>query len=208
MNSVAPITARHVSLNTLPIDQQRGWHAMWCVIATEFMLFVCMFGSYYYLGTNRDWKNTETPPHLAYAIILLAILLMSSFVLGWGERQIKNGAVGTGRAALWITVGMGVVFVVLQCFEYIDHWKTLAPYSDSYGSIFYAITTLHAVHVIAGLLMLSYVGILPRYGETRGTPHHVYSTVALYWHFVDVVWILVVALLYVAPNLQGGAHGH
>jgi cytochrome c oxidase subunit III len=208
VNSVAPVTVRRVSLNTLPIDQQRGWHAMWCVIATEFMLFVCMFGSYYYLGANRNWKNTETPPHLAYAFILLAILGLSSVVLGWGERQVKIGAFGAARAALWITVGMGLVFVVLQCFEYIDHWKTLAPYSDSYGSIFYAITTLHAVHVIAGLLMLSYVGVLPRYGKTRGTPHRVYSTVALYWHFVDFVWVLVVALLYVAPNLQGGSHGH
>jgi heme/copper-type cytochrome/quinol oxidase subunit 3 len=56
--------------------------------------------------------------------------------------------------------------------------------------------------------MLAYVGILPRYGETRGTPHRVYSTVALYWHFVDLVWMLVVALLYVVPNLQGGSHGH
>jgi heme/copper-type cytochrome/quinol oxidase subunit 3 len=181
---------------------------MWCVIATEFMLFVCMFGSYYYLGTNRDWRNIETPPRLAYAFILLAILLLSSLVLGWGERQVKNGAFGLARAALWITVGMGLVFLVLQCLEYVNHWKTLAPYSDTYGSIFYAITTLHAVHVIAGLLMLSYVGILPRYGETRGSPHRVYSTVALYWHFVDFVWILVVALLYVVPNLQGGAHGH
>jgi heme/copper-type cytochrome/quinol oxidase subunit 3 len=181
---------------------------MWCVIATEFMLFVCMFGSYYYLGTNRHWNNTETPPKLTYAFILLAILLLSSVVLMWGERQVKNDAFGAARAALWITVGIGLAFVVLQCFEYIDHWKTLAPYSDSYGSIFYAITTLHALHVIAGLLMLSYVGILPRYGETRGTPHRVYSTVALYWHFVDFVWILVVALLYVAPSLQGGAHGH
>jgi heme/copper-type cytochrome/quinol oxidase subunit 3 len=197
-----------MALDTLPIDQRRGWHAMWCVIATEFMLFVCMFGSYYYLGTHRHWNNTETPPHLTYAFILLAILLISSLVLGWGERQVKNGSSGTGRAALWATVGMGLIFVVLQCFEYIDHWKTLAPYSDTYGSIFYAITTLHAAHVIAGILMLSYVGILPRYGETRGTPHLVYSTVALYWHFVDFVWIVVVALLYVAPNLQGGAHGY
>ena len=208
MSSVAPITARRVILNTLPIDQHRGWYAMCCVIATEFMLFVCMFGSYYYLGTNRHWNDTETPPHLSYALILLAILLLSSLVLGWGERQVKTGAYVAARSALWVTVAIGIAFVVIQCFEYVDHWKTLAPYSDSYGSIFYAITTLHAAHVVAGLLMLAYVGILPRYGETRGTPHRVYSTVALYWHFVDLVWMLVVALLYVVPNLHGGSHGH
>jgi heme/copper-type cytochrome/quinol oxidase subunit 3 len=96
----------------------------------------------------------------------------------------------------------------LQSFEYANHWKDLTPYSDSYGSIFYAITTLHAVHVVVGLLMLSYVGILPRYGKTVGSPHRVYGTVALYWHFVDVVWIFIVVLLYVVPNLQGIPYGH
>ena len=90
----------------------------------------------------------------------------------------------------------------------MDHWKTLAPYSDSYGSIFYAITTLHAAHVVAGLMLLAFVGVLPRFGETRGTPHQAYETIAMYWHFVDVVWILVVLLLYIIPNIQGHAYGH
>jgi cytochrome c oxidase subunit III len=189
-------------LATLPIDQQRGPNAMWALIATEFMLFVCMFGSYYYLGTNKNRWAIETPPSLKYPFVLLAILLASSFVLRWGEEQVKAERFGTGRLALWLTVLLGIVFLVLQGFEYADHWKNLAPYSDSYGSIFYTITSLHAAHVIVGLLMLAYVGILPRYGETRRSPHVPYATVALYWHFVDVVWIFIVLLLYVIPHFQ------
>jgi heme/copper-type cytochrome/quinol oxidase subunit 3 len=208
MSTVAQIPERGMVLSDLPIDQNRGRYAMWCLIATEFMLFVCMFGAYYYLGTNKDRWVHNLPPHLTYPLILLAVLLASSVVLGWGEIQVERKSFTAGRIALWITIGMGIAFLVLQYFEYADHWKQLTPYSDSYGSIFYAITTLHAAHVVAGLLFLTYVGIIPRYGDTRGSPHRAYQTVALYWHFVDLVWIFVVLLLYVIPSFQGSHYGH
>lgn len=210
MSTAAAISAqsppRYVSLRGLPIDQRRGEHAMWCVIVTEGMLFVCMFGAYYYLGTNKVRWADNLPPSLKYPFILLAILIGSSVVLEWGKRQVERRNFGAGRLALRITVFMGLVFLALQAFEYVDHWKTLAPFSNSYGSIFYAITTLHAAHVIAGLLLLAYVGVLPRFGETRNTPHRAYATVCMYWHFVDVVWVWVVLLLYVIPSFQGHAH--
>jgi cytochrome c oxidase subunit III len=159
-------------------------------------------------SANKDrWAN-ETPPVLIYAIILLIILLSSSAVLAWGEHQVKAERFPAGRAALWVTVLLGIGFLALQGFEYLSHWRMLAPYSDSYGSIFYVITSLHAAHVIVRLLLLMYVGILPRYGPTRRTPHHTYKTVALYWHFVDTVWILIVALLYIIPHFQAHLHGH
>jgi cytochrome c oxidase subunit III len=199
---------RDVPLDQFPIDQDRGEHAMWCVIATELMLFVCMFGSYYYLGTNKDRWAVDMPPSLKYPFFLLAILLASSVVLEWGKTRLERGAFATARAALWITVLIGIGFMILQAFEYADHWRKLTPQSDSYGSIFYAITALHGAHVIAGLLMLAYVGVLPRYGETRGSPHKPYRAVTLYWHFVDFVWIWIVLLLYVLPHFQAWGYGH
>jgi cytochrome c oxidase subunit III len=209
MSTVEQISSRPPSrnaLSNLPIDQRRGSDAMWCVIATEAMLFVCMFGAYYYLGTNKDRWGIEVPPSLKYPLILLVILIASSFVLEWGKNQVRRQNYGPGRMALWVTVAMGVVFLVLQTLEYISHWKTLAPYSDSYGSIFYAITTLHALHVVAGLLLLAYVGVLPQIGDSRRTPHRPYQTVTMYWHFVDIVWVWVVLLLYVIPHFQGRAN--
>lgn len=208
MNSAVQVPPPRAALQTLPLDQRRGVQAMWCVIATEFTLFVCMFGSYYYLGTNKDrWAN-ETPPSLQYPLILLVILLSSSFVLNWGEQRVKDRRYRAGTMALWATVALGLIFMGLQCFEYISHWKSLAPYSDSYGSIFYAITTLHAAHVVVGLLMLMYVSILPRYSTSRRSPHNAYRTVALYWHFVDFMWIFIVALLYVVPHFQVHSYVH
>lgn len=208
MSSAVQIPPPRTSLAMLPIDQSRGVQAMWAVIATELMLFICMFGAYYYLGTNKDRWATESPPELRYPFILLFLLLASSFVISWGERQLKKGLYGVARKALWGTIFLGIAFIGLQIFEYLSHWKKLTPYSDSYGSIFYAITSLHAAHVIVGLLILMYVGVLPQsqYGVTRRSPHLPYKVVALYWHFVDFVWIFIVMLLYVAPHFQGGQH--
>ena len=198
----------NIALNRLPIDQHRGEWAMWCVIATELMLFVCMFGSYYYLGTNKDRWAVDMPPSLKYPFFLFAILLASSFVLERGKALVERRAFGAARAALWITVAIGIGFMIVQSFEYASHWRHLTPYSDSYGSIFYAITALHGLHVIAGLLLLTYVGVLPRYGDTLRSPHRPYQTVTLYWHFVDFVWIWIVLLLYVLPHFQAHVYGH
>ncbi len=206
MSTAVQVPERQIVLSDLPIDERRGWHGMWCLVTTEFMLFVCMFAAYYYLGNNKYRWQDDKPPHLLLAFVLLGILLASSAVLRWGELQVKALRFTAGRVALWVTVGMGLGFLVVQSFEYLNHWRELTPYSDSYGSIFYAITTLHALHVVVGLLLLGYVGILPYYGDTVGSPHRAYKTVSLYWHFVDFVWVVVVLLLYVVPNFQVHAH--
>jgi heme/copper-type cytochrome/quinol oxidase subunit 3 len=206
--STVQIPPPRVALATLPIDQKRGIHCMYCVIATEFMLFVAMFAAYYYLGSNKDRWADHVAPKWGLALWLLVILLSSSFVLHWGEKQAEKERFGPARLALWITVLMGLGFLALQGFEYSAEWTTTTPYSDSYGSVFYSITSLHALHVIVGLLLLMYVGLMPRYGSTMRTPHKPYSTVALYWHFVDAVWVIIVALLYIIPNFQRYMHVH
>jgi len=183
-------------------------NAMWMVIATEAMLFICLFGAYYYLGNNKDRWGQESPPELMFPLILLAILVTSSIVLFWGEHQIKAERYGAARIALWITVVLGLVFIAVQGVEYVSEWKMLSISSDSYGSIFYTITSLHGAHVIVGLLLLGYVGVLPTYGSTLRSPHKPYETVSRYWHFVDVVWVFIVVLLYVIPHFQAAAHGH
>jgi cytochrome c oxidase subunit III len=208
LSSVVQIPPPRVKVATLPIDQTRGIQAVWFLICTESMLFMSMFGAYYYLGNNKDRWAIEKAPHLVYPFVLLAVLLSSSFVLHWGERQVNKERYGAARNALWFTVLLGLLFLALQGMEYASEWKDITPDTDSYGSIFYTITTLHAAHVIAGVLLLMYVGVQPRYGFARRTPHMPYQVASRYWHFVDVVWIFVVLLLYVVPNIQRYYHGH
>lgn len=139
---------------------------------------------------------------MTLALVMLAVLITSSVVLGWGERRVNEGRFAAGRVALAGTIGLGLVFLAISAFEYRDHLKTLTPRMNAYGSIFYTITTFHVAHLILGVAMLAYVLVLPQVGDTNRPPHRAYSDVALYWHFVDIVWVFIVGLLYVLPNVR------
>lgn len=188
------------------LDDSRGIFAMWLVIATEASLFVTLFCAYFLIGNNKNRWTIDQPPKVHYALIMLAVLIASSLVLMWGERQFEKRRYGAARGALLATILIGLGFLVLQGFEYFDHWKSLTPYSDSYGSIFYTITSFHAAHVIVGLLILSYVLCLPRYAPAAESPYRPYHVASMYWHFVDIVWIVIVAILYIIPNLVVYVH--
>lgn len=192
---------RDTAIRTLPLDDRRGIYAMWCVIVTEASLFFCLFAAYFYLGNNKERWAVDQPPKLHYAWIMLVVLLASAFLLRWGENQVKRERYGAARLALLLTIVLGLGFLVLQCFDYLSHLKTLTPYSDSYGSIFYAISGFHVAHVVVGILFLAYTWFLPRYGPTRRPPYRPYQTVALYWYFVNVLWICVFVILYIIPHL-------
>ncbi len=109
--------------------------------------------------------------------------------------------IGRGKAALGVVIALGLGFIVLSVLEYLDHLKSLSPLQDSYGSIFYTTTTLHGAHLTMGLMMLIYVLLLPQIEPTRDSPHRPYHTAAMYWHFVDTMWLFIVIILYVVPNL-------
>ena len=183
-------------------DHENGTLGMWLFISTEAMLFVMLFFSYFLLARGGARWLQEKPPKLTFALVMLGVLLSSSFVLHWGERNARRGRIGTTRAVIWATCALGVGFLILQFFEYRDHLRTLQPTTDAYGSIFYTITSVHGLHVILGLLMLAYVACLPRVEEDAGRWRVSLHNVGLYWHFVDTVWVLIVSLLYVLPNLR------
>lgn len=198
--NLAPLTEREPGIYA--VDDQRGTAGMMLFIATEAFLFVLLFFSYFYLSQGDVRWLGEEAPKLPLAFVLLAILLLSSGVIFWGERQIKTGNTFKARLSLASTIILGMIFICVQVIEYRDHLKTLSPRTDVYGSIFYTITSFHAAHVIVGLLILAYVLILPQLAPTSDPPHRPFHNAAMYWHFVDIVWIFVVALLYVLPNLR------
>lgn len=186
----------------MPLDDRRGSWAMGLIIATEASLFVALFCSYFFLENNKNRWATNEPPKLHYVWWMLAVLVVSSIILIWGELQIKKENYAAGRIALGVTILFGFGFLALQSFEYLEHWKTLTPYSDSYGSIFYAITGFHDLHVIVGLLILIYVLVLPRYSPAQQSPYRPYHVAAMYWYFMTIVLIFIVGIIYVAPNVQ------
>lgn len=192
---------KETRIRDLPLDDSRGIYAMWCVIATEASLFACLFGAYFYLGNSKDrWTNNQ-PPALHYAWIMLGVLVLSACILRWGESRIKQERYGAARVALLVTLICGLGFLTLEYFDYRAHLVTLTPRSDAYGSIFYVISGLHVLHVIAGVLILVFTLCLPRYSPASEAPYRPYQTAALYWYFVNVLWISVFVILYLIPNL-------
>ncbi len=195
-------TPEHAGPPVRLVDDKRGTWGMALFITTEAMLFIMLFFTYYYVEKGKDRWNYEEPPKLHYSLPMLAVLLTSSVVLHWGEQQVKKERYASGRLALIGTIVLGFVFLVLTYFEYAEHLLHLTPRTDSYGSIFYTITTLHLAHLIIGLLMLFWVLFLARrWGPSQHSPYRPYHNGALYWHFVDTVWVFIIILLYVAPNV-------
>lgn len=185
-----------------PLDDNRGTWGVWLTILTEGMLFVCLFGSYFYLENNKDRWHVDEPPKMHLAVIMLAVLLTSSFVLHWGEKQLKLQRYTAARGALVVTILLGIGFLGLSAAEYLEAWKELTPYSDSFGSLHYTIISFHAAHVIVGLLILIYTLAIPRYSPALRSPYRPYHVASLYWHFVDAVWVFVVFLLFIMPNVR------
>ena len=204
MSTVAPPFQREESFQgprARPRERKRGKWGMWLFIASESMLFAMLFFAYAYLGTSeREWPPIEDPSY-KLALILLAILLVSSAVLHWGERSIKKGRTTELRLSLTATLLLGVTFLIVQYFEYDHHLKTLTPWDNAYGSIFYTITTFHLAHLILGFFMLAYVLARTLAGHFSAERHLGVENVAMYWHFVDVIWLLVVLILYLSPRL-------
>jgi cytochrome c oxidase subunit III len=203
MSVVLPSEApSEVVLQPLGLDQERGKQGVWLFIGSEAFLFMMLFFTYFFLSFG-DWRwLREEPPKLSYAIIMLAVLLSSSVILRWGEKQVERDRFVQGRIALGVTIFLGLVFLGLSALDYADHLQHVTPQASAYGSIFYTITSFHVAHLIVGLLMLAYVLILPRVGRTDRPPHRAYSDAAMYWHFVDAVWVFIVGLLYVLPNIR------
>ena len=181
---------------SLPWDDQRGRGGMALFIATEAALFVTLFFSYYYLGYDQPRWPMGEPPKLRLALPMLGILLLSSLVLHQGERAQRARRQPRARGAVAATIALGAVFLVLQGLEYHHHLKTLRPTTNAYGSIFYTITSAHAAHLVIGLLMLAYVLLLSRLEPVDRPPHLSLHNASLYWHFVDLVWIMLFTIVY------------
>lgn len=187
-----------------PRERGRGLWGMWLFIGTEAMLFALLFFAYFYLASSKSQWPLEDDPSFRYALVLLAILLGSSFVAAWGEKGIREyGNKGRLNAGLGLTLLLGAGFLVVQYFEYAERLKHLRPTDNAYGSMFYTITTLHMAHVIMGVLMLSFVFARGLAGHFTQDRHLAVKNSVLYWHFVDVVWIFVVSILYISPHFYG-----
>jgi heme/copper-type cytochrome/quinol oxidase subunit 3 len=179
--------------------QASGWWGMWGLIATEAALFSYLLFSYGYLAMRSHGGWLPELPKFGIALPNTILLLASSVVLYWAETGIRKGRQGRLVAGLAITLAMGIGFVLAQVAE----WKAkhMMPWDSAYASSYFTITGFHMMHVVVGLLVLAALLLWSALGKFGPQRHAAVSIGALYWHFVDVVWLAVFFTLYVTPHL-------
>ncbi|HEY7889872.1 MAG TPA: cytochrome c oxidase subunit 3 [Steroidobacteraceae bacterium] len=188
------------AIRALPIDQGRGTGAMAWFIASEAMVFLALFFSYYYLGHRQPRWPIGDPPSLTLPTAMVFILLLSCVSLRAGGWLLRQGRELPARGALLLTVLLGCVFLVLNALDYNSEARIQPVTQNPYTSIFYTIDGVHAAHLILGLLFLLYAAMLPRLGPTEKPPHGSYRNAAMYWYFVTAVWLVMFAILYIGPH--------
>jgi cytochrome c oxidase subunit III len=180
-----------------------GWWGMMMLIVTEGALFVYLLFAYYYAAVQheRNWLP-EDLPDFRLSLPDTILLLLSSVVVWRGESLMKQGRSGATAVYLSVAALMGIVFVAIQALEWGT--KKFTPFSSSYGSLYYIITGFHMAHVVAGVLILATLALwcaLGYFNRIRSAP---VSIGAIYWHFVDAVWLALFFTFYVTPRLGLG----
>jgi cytochrome c oxidase subunit 3 len=171
-------------------------------IASEVMLFGAFFTAYFFVRVVNP-EVTAWPPeveghefHLPKFVagVNTAILVTSSFTMHWATQAIKRGNRFGLQAGLVLTLAMGATFLLTQIMEYTR--LGFAPRDEAFGSIFYGLTGLHGAHVFVGLTILSVATTRAFRGHFSPEHHHGVELPGIYWHFVDVMWIVVYATVY------------
>jgi len=179
-----------------------GWWGMAALIATEATIFAALIGSYFFVrATSPEWpQGGIEPPELARIWVFTFVLLASSAPLFWAEAAVRRGRLGQVRAALLVSFVLGAAFLTNQILEYRE--LGFGVRDNAYASLFYGITGLHGSHVAVGLLMNLVVHVKARLGRVGPDRHLTLTLFAMYWHFVDVVWIFVFSSLYLSAHVR------
>lgn len=195
-------------MSTIPIEKfgndtpwrlpSRGVVAMASLITAESAIFTIFVVAYlYYLG--RDVAGPTPREVLELPIFGTICLLSSSLTIWLSEHAIEHGRM---RAfVLWwaVTITLGLIFLgdtAMEWYKLIVH-DHLTIHTNLFGTTYYSLVGLHASHVVIGLLMMSLVLALSAARKVHGQHAERIKVLALYWHFVDAVWVVVFTVVYI-----------
>ena len=188
-----------------------GKFAMWLFIGQDAMGFVGLLSTYIILRSahpGAEWvpsvgnfggEGTEGLPHLAKTLtgINTFILIISSFTMVLALDAIQRGNVGKLKAYLFATVALGATFLGIQVYEY-QHLMHEGMHMNAhpYAFTFFMCTGFHGAHVLAGVIYLSCILVGAMRGKYSAASHSGVELAGLFWHFVDLVWIILFTIIY------------
>jgi cytochrome c oxidase subunit 3 len=166
-------------------------------IASEVMLFGSFFTAYFFVRVVNGYPwppaGYDLPRYVAG--INTAILVTSSFTVHWALQSIRRGSRAGLQAGLVLTFLMGATFLATQVIEYTR--VGFAPHDNAFTTIFFSLTGLHGAHVFVGLTLLFFTAIRAFRGHYSAAHHYGVELPGIYWHFVDVMWIVVYTTVYI-----------
>jgi len=166
-------------------------------IISEIMVFGSFFTAYFFIriAQGNPWPAHGTTLPVEVAGVNTAILVSSSFTIHWAEQAIKRGNRFGLKAGMLLTFLLGCSFLFIQINEYAN--IGFAPQDAAQQTIFYSLTGLHGAHVFIGLLLLLFVTIRSFRGHYSPEEHRGVEVPGIYWHFVDIMWIVVYTTVYI-----------
>jgi cytochrome c oxidase subunit III len=185
--------------------------AMWVFLGSETLLFGALFALYGAYRAMYPYEFVEALSHndVALGTTNTVVLITSSFTVAMAVHFVREGRTSLAAALLGVSTAFGGAFLVVKSIEYAEHVHEGALPAGMYAfvdqpphgvvmaqTLYWFMTALHALHVIAGMIMLAAVAVgcaRRRYGTER---HVAVENVGLYWHLVDVVWIFLWPLFY------------
>ncbi|MDQ6902798.1 MAG: heme-copper oxidase subunit III [Bacteroidota bacterium] len=172
------------------------------VVGTEGMFFVALIMAFIYMAYNSGFEPYEVSKlDIKTTGLFTIVLFSSSFTFWMAEKKYRNGDIKSLKIWLIITILFGSIFLFGQGEEYMRLINANITLSGSvFGTSFYALTGFHGLHVFIGLIILLIILILVFLGDFNNTSSNVISTVGIYWHFVDIVWMFVFTVVYVLPK--------
>lgn len=169
---------------------------LWLFFLSEVFLFGGLLATRFYL-----WGEHRPEVDQAVGLIVTVVLLISSVSMNLSETAMEHGDRRTFMGGLVVTFVLGLIFLVgVMIFEwglfpaiYEGH---LSPSGDIYGAVVFGMTGMHALHVITGLIFIAIVWNLGRKGHFSPEEHWGVEACAIYWHFIDLVWIFFYPAIY------------
>jgi heme/copper-type cytochrome/quinol oxidase subunit 3 len=173
-----------------------GLLAVWWVLASEIVIFGGLLGSYIMYRLAHDaWSEHAANTNLWIGAFNTFVLLTSSLTAVLAHQAAVQGNGKLAAKRLYYTCFGALTFIAVKSFEWtteISHGMTIS--SNTFWSFYYTAAGLHALHVIAGAILMLFVAAEAK----KGLELHRVELIGIYWHFVDIVWIFLFPLLYIA----------
>jgi cytochrome c oxidase subunit 3 len=184
---------------------------MWLFLVTEMVLFGGLFIAYSYMRHRypAEFHHGGAELNVTLGVINTLVLLTSSLTVVLSIVAIQRGEKKSVMGFLSTTIGLGFVFLIIKSFEWAakfqhglypnaPHLATLPPGEQVFFGLYFVMTGLHGLHVIAGMAVLTWVLRKVAKDEVRQDRYIHLENGGLYWHLVDVIWIFLLPLFYLA----------